>query len=132
MIEHSMKDERSLGDLFSELAQETGLLVRQEVTLARTELADSATKVGKNAGILAAGGALAFCGLLAVIAAVIIGLANFMPAWLSALIVGLVVVAAAAFLTLPTLNALRNTKIAPQETVESLKEDAQWLKKQMS
>ena len=132
MIEHSMKDERSLGDLFSELAQETGLLVRQEVTLARTELADSATKVGKNVGILAAGGALAFCGLLAVIAAVIIGLANFMPAWLSALIVGLVVVAAAAFLTLPTLNALRNTKIAPQETVESLKEDAQWLKKQMS
>ena len=132
MIEHSMKDERSLGNLFSELAQETGLLVRQEVTLARTELADSATKVGKNVGILAAGGALAFCGLLAVIAAVIIGLANFMPAWLSALIVGLVVVAAAAFLTLPTLNALRNTKIAPQETVESLKEDAQWLKKQMS
>ena len=132
MIEHSMKDERSLGDLFSELAQETGLLVRQEVTLARTELTDSATKVGKNVGILAAGGALAFCGLLAVIAAVIIGLANFMPAWLSALIVGLVVVAAAAFLTLPTLNALRNTKIAPQETVESLMEDAQWLKKQMS
>ena len=132
MIEHSMKDERSLGDLFSELAQETGLLVRQEVTLARTELTDSATKVGKNVGILAAGGALAFCGLLAVIAAVIIGLANFMPAWLSALIVGLVVVAAAAFLTLPTLNALRNTKIAPQETVESLKEDAQWLKNQLS
>ena len=132
MIEHSMKDERSLGNLFSELAQETGLLVRQEVTLARTELTDSATKVGKNVGILAAGGALAFCGLLAVIAAVIIGLANFMPAWLSALIVGLVVVAVAAFLTLPTLNALRNTKIAPQETVESLKEDAQWLKKQMS
>lgn len=132
MIEHSMKDERSLGDLFSELAQETGLLVRQEVTLARTELTDSATKVGKNVGILAAGGALAFCGLLAVIAAVIIGLANFMPAWLSALIVGLVVVAVAAFLTLPTLNALRNTKIAPQETVESLKEDAQWLKNQLS
>lgn len=132
MIEHSMKDERSLGNLFSELAQETGLLVRQEVTLARTELTDSATKVGKNVGILAAGGALAFCGLLAVIAAVIIGLANFMPAWLSALIVGLVVVAVAAFLTLPTLNALRNTKIAPQETVESLKEDAQWLKNQLS
>jgi hypothetical protein len=132
MMERSMKDERSLGDLFSELAQETGMLVRQEVTLARTEITDSATRVGKNVGIIAAGGALAFCGLLAVIAAVILGLANFMPAWLSALLVGIIVIAIAALIAMPAMNALKRTKLAPTETVESIKEDAQWLKNQVS
>lgn len=127
-----MKDERSLGDLFSELAQETGLLVRQEVALARTEITDSATRVGKNVGIIAAGGALAFCGLLAVIAAVILGLAYFMPAWLSALLVGIVVIAVAALIAMPAMNALKKTKLAPTESVESIKEDAKWLKDQVS
>jgi hypothetical protein len=52
------KDERSLGDLFSELAAETGTLVRQEVALAQVELTEKATVVGKNVGYLAVGGAV--------------------------------------------------------------------------
>jgi len=51
-------DGRSLGELFSELAAETGTLVRQEVALAQVELTAKATSVGKNVGFLAIGGGL--------------------------------------------------------------------------
>src|SRR5215216_3771502 len=85
------KDERSLGDLFSELAADTGTLIRQEVALAQTELTAKATRVGKNVGFLAVGGAVGYAAVLAILAGIIIGLANFMPAWLAALLVGVVV-----------------------------------------
>jgi hypothetical protein len=85
-----VKDERSLGDLFSELASETGTLVRQEVSLAQAELTKKATDVGKNVGYLVVGGAVAYAAALALIAALIIGLSYFIPAWAAALVVGVV------------------------------------------
>ncbi len=126
------KDERSLGDLFSELASETSTLVRQEVALAQTELTQKATKVGKNVGFLVVGGAVGYAALLSVIAAVIIGLANFIPAWASALVVGVAVGIVAYLLISSALAALKKTDLTPRETVETLKEDAQWLKNQVS
>lgn len=126
------KEERSLGELFSELASETSTLVRQEVALAQTELTQKATKVGKNVGFLVVGGAVGYAALLAIIAAVIIGLANFIPAWASALIVGVVVGIVAYLLISSALAALKKTDLTPRNTVETLKEDAQWLKNQVS
>src|SRR5215210_1921073 len=126
------KEERSLGDLFSELATETSTLVRQEVALAQTELTQKATSIGKNVGFLVVGGAVGYAALLAVIAAVIIGLSNFIPAWASALIVGAVVGIVAYLLISSALAALKKTSLTPRETVETLKEDAQWLKNQVS
>jgi len=123
---------KSLGELFSELANETSTLVRQEVALAQTELTQKATRVGKNVGFLVVGGAVGYAALLAVIAAVIIGLANFIPAWASALIVGVVVGIVAYLLVSSALAALKKTDLTPRETVETLKEDAQWLKNQVS
>lgn len=126
------KDERSIGDLFTQLAAETGTLVRQEVALAQSELTAKASKVGKNIGFLAIGGAVGYAAMLAVLAAVVIGLSNFMPAWAAALLVGAVVGIASFVLITSALAELRDTDLKPEETVESIKEDAQWLKKQMS
>ena len=126
------KDERSLGELFSELAAETGTLVRQEVSLAQAELTAKATTVGKNVGFLAVGGAIAYAGVLAILAGIIIGLSYFIPTWLAALLVGVVVGIAAYVLISSALTALKETNLTPEETVESIKEDAQWLKNQVS
>lgn len=127
-----VKDERSLGDLFSELASETGTLVRQEVSLAQAELTKKATDVGKNVGYLVVGGAVAYAAALALIAAVIIGLSYFIPAWAAALVVGVIVGVVAFMMISSALAALKKTDLAPSESVESLKEDAQWLKDQVS
>jgi xanthine/uracil permease len=124
------RDDRSLGELFSELAQETSTLVRQEVTLAKTEMSQKASRAGKHAGVLAAGGALAYAGLLAILAAVIVLLDNVMPLWLSALLVGLVVAVVGYLLVRRALDALKREDFAPRETIETLKEDQQWAKEQ--
>jgi len=127
-----VKEERSLGELFSELASETGTLVRQEVALAQVEITKKATDVGKNVGYLVVGGAVAYAAVLAILAAVIIGLSYFIPAWASALIVGVVIGIAAFVMISSALAAPKKTNLAPRETVETLKEDAQWLKDQVS
>lgn len=132
MAQQILKDERSLGDLFSELASETGTLVRQEVALAQTELTQTATKAGKNVGYLVIGGAVAYAALLAFIAALILVLSYVIPAWTAALLVGIVVAIAAVIVITSALNALKNTNLAPRQTVETIKEDAKWLKDQVS
>ena len=124
------RDDRSLGELFSELAQETSTLVRQEVDLAKTEMSQKASRVGKDVGLLAAGGAVAYAGLLAILAAVIVVLNTFLPLWLAALVVGLVVAAVGYFLVKKGLDALKKEDVAPRQTIETLKEDGQWIKDQ--
>jgi Flp pilus assembly protein TadB len=123
-------DDRSLGELFSELSQETTTLIRQEVNLAKTEMSQKASRVGKDVGFLAAGGAVAYAGLLAIVAGVIALLGLVIPLWLSALLVGLVVAAIGYFLVRKGLDALKQEDPAPRETIETLKEDKQWAKDQ--
>ena len=126
------KEERSIGELFSELANETSTLIRQEVALAQVEITQKATSAGKNVGYLAAGGFVGYAGLLAIIAGVIMGLSYFIPAWLAAIIVGAIIAVVSYVLVSSALTSLRNMDVKPTETVESIKEDARWLKNQVS
>lgn len=130
-MQQQSKEERSIGELFSELTRETSELVRQEMTLAKSELTQKASKAGKDIGSLAIGGAVAYAGLLAIIAAVIIGLASVgVSWWLSALLVGLVVAGVGFFLVQRGLSALKEIDLAPQKTIETLKEETEWVKEQ--
>jgi hypothetical protein len=125
------KEDRSLGELFSELSRETTTLVRQEVDLAKTELTHKAAEIGKDVGFLAAGALVAYAGFLTLIAMVVIALGQIGVAWwLSALIVGAVVLAAGGLLVKTGLTALKNEGVAPKQTIETLQEDAQWAKNQ--
>ncbi len=124
------REDRSLGELFAELTKETTTLVRQEVQLAKTEMSQKATEAGKDIGFLGAGGALAYAGLLAVIAGIILALGEFIPLWASALLVGLVVAAIGYFLVRKGLNALKQVKPVPEQTIQTLKEDKEWAKDQ--
>ncbi len=108
------RDDRSLGELFSELSQETTTLVRQEMNLAKAEMSQKASRVGKDVGFLAAGGAVAYAGLLAILAGVIALLGLIIPLWLSALLVGLVVAGVGYFLVRRGLDALKQEDLAPR------------------
>jgi xanthine/uracil permease len=128
-----LRDERSLGDLFSDLSRETTTLVRQEVQLAKAELTQSATEAARGIGMLVAGGAVAYAGLFFLLLAIVFGLVDAgWDAWLSALVVGLVVVAIGAVLVLRARESLKPANLAPQKTVETLKEDAAWAKEQIT
>ena len=124
-------EERPLSELFSNLVTETSNLVRNEVALAKVEITNKASKIGKNIGSLVIGGAVAYAGVLAIGAAVIMLLGRVIPMWLSALIVGLIVVGVAWLMISKAITELREVELKPEETVESLKEDAQWIKDQI-
>src|SRR5919199_4445715 len=125
------KEERSLGDLFSQLTHDLSTLLRQEVMLAKTELNQKASAMGKDVGLLAAGGALAYAGFLIILAGVVLALGLVLPWWASALIVGVVVAAIGYFLIRKGQTALKQADLTPKQTIETLKEDQQWAKEQV-
>jgi hypothetical protein len=126
-------EERSLGELFGDLARDTGTLVRQEVDLARTELTQKASRAARDLGFLAVGGLVVYAGFLGLLAAAALGLvAAGLDAWVAALLVGGVVAVVGAVLVQRGLSALKREELAPRQTVETLKEDARWAKEQVS
>ena len=125
------RSEKPLGNLFSDLASEMSNLVRQEVALAKVEVGQTARHVGRNIGYLVVGGAIAYAALLAVIAAIILLLDQFMPSWGASLLVGVVVAGIGWLLIGKAVSALQQTDVTPRETVETLKEDAAWVKQQI-
>ena len=131
MNENRPLENRPLGDLFGDLATDMSNLVRQEVTLAKVEITQKAKYVGRNVGYLVVGGAVAYAALLAIIAAIIMLLARVMPNWGATLIVGVVVAAVGWMLIGKAMMALQKADLTPRETVETLKEDATWMKQQI-
>jgi drug/metabolite transporter (DMT)-like permease len=125
------KDERSLGELLSELSRETSVLVRKEVELATTEITAKARTAGTHVAVVAAGGALAHAALLVLLAALVIGLTELgIAAWLAAGIVAIAVGVVGSILIQMGVSRLRATRVVPVHTVQSLKEDAKWTTRQ--
>lgn len=127
-----LSEQRSLGELFSELAHETGTLVRKEVQLAKVEMTQKAKVAGYDAALVAGGGAIAVIGAMALMAALILALGTLIPLWASALLVGLMVTITGGVLAALGVRALKGLDPAPRQTIETLEEDQQWLKHQLS
>ena len=123
--------ERSIGELFGELASQTTFLIRQEILLAKVELGQKAGVFGKHAGLIALSGAVVYAGLLAVVAAVILLLAEYIVPWIAALVVGVAVMAIGYGLLKQQLNALHQLDPKPRATIETLRQDKRWAKEQL-
>ena len=121
--------DQSIGELVKELATETSTLVRQELDLAKAEMAERGKRAGKGAGML---GAAAFVGLLAagaLTACLVAALDRAMATWLAALIVTVLWAAVAGVMALLGKSRVqKSTPPIPEQSVESVKEDVQWTK----
>jgi MFS family permease len=123
----------STGELVQRLSAQLSELVRRELELARTELAAKGKRAGAGAGLAGAGGVVALFGIGAVIAAAIAGLATVVPVWLSALIVGVVLLLVAAVLGLAGRGRLRRaTPPVPEQAVRAVQEDVAVIKNSVS
>ncbi len=121
--------ERSIGELFSKLSNETSTLIRQEMALARAELTEKGKEAGKGAGLFGGAGAVGLLGAGALTAGIILLLDLAIAAWLAAIIVGLIYVAVAAFLGLKGRDKIQAaTPPVPEQTVDTVKEDVEWAK----
>ena len=128
-------DERSLGELLSDLVQETRTLVRQEIELAKTEASEKASKAGRNIGYAAAGGFVAYAGFIVFL----IGLGALLAelfgddwGWLGYAAVGFVVIVIGALLLQKGLKTLKQQNFSLERTAETLKEDKEWLKEEVT
>ena len=120
--------ETSVGELISDISNDLSQLFRQEVELAKAELKQEASKAGKAAGML---GGAAFAGYLAVVLlsfALVFALSNVMDGGWAALIVAVIWAIIGAVLYANGRKKLKDVEPVPRRTVDTIKEDAQWLK----
>ena len=121
--------DRSLGELFSDLSQQTAELIRQETRLAKAELSAKAADVGRHAMMIGAGAVLALAAVITLAGALTLLLIEVgLVPWLAALVAAVVMGGAGFVLAQSGISALKQKTIAPVETLHSLKETTQWLK----
>lgn len=125
------RQDRSLGELFGDLAEQLSRLIRQEADLARTEVTANLTRVARDASMLGIGGGIAHAGMLAIVAAVIALLARLgLDVWVAAGVVGVVLIGIGLVLIDRGRSQLASTSVVPTRTVESLQEDVEWARNQ--
>ena len=125
------REERSLGELFSELSQQTSTLVKKEVELARHEITRSVTELGRNAAIIVVGGIVAYAGFIVLLLGVAWALAEAgLPLWVGLLLVGLIVVVVGAVLAFYAIQQMRQAKLVPEKTVKTVQDNVRWAKEQ--
>lgn len=127
---------RPLGALLRDLAEGSASLVRGEARLAKVEVGEMVSAAGKGTALVATGGVLALLGGLSVLAGIVLLIGDqWLPAdlyWVAALIVLVVAGAVAAWFAKRGMTLLSPSRLAPTETMTTLKEDKEWLKQRLT
>lgn len=113
-------DAPSVGHLLKQLAGDTGTLVRDELALARTEMVMKGKTAARSSAVVLAGGAVANAALLTLVAAAVMGLQTFVPAWMSALAIGSFLAIVSFVLVRVGLGRLERIDVVPEHAVASL------------
>jgi uncharacterized membrane protein YqjE len=124
--------ERSVAELFAELATETTTLVRKEFELARAELSHNVSKATSGVVLLVVGALVAMLGLQALIACAILVLTRWVDPWQSALIVGAAALVIAGILVAIGRARLDLRTLTPRRTLATLRRDGAWAKEQLN
>ncbi len=124
-------DSQSMGELFRELAAGTQTLISQEIRLAKLEVKESVTNASMGIAFFVVAAVFGFIGLMLAAFTLVVVLSLVLPVWLSALIVTVLFFAVAGVGALVGKSKLSKARPMPQETIETLKEDQEWLKQQI-
>jgi uncharacterized membrane protein len=126
-----VQEDKSLKGLFADLNKEITTLFRQEIALAKSEISEDVSQVGNAVVSMAAGGLVAFVGVIFIIQALVLVLARVMPGWLAAFIVGAIVVAVGIMLLYRGRNKMKMRNLMPRRSMDSLQRDKQMAKEHM-
>lgn len=114
--------------MLSSLLNDVTTLVRQEIALGKAEMQQNIKKAGAAIGSMVVAGAVLNAGFLVLLAAAVFGLSHVLDPWLSALIVGAIVVIIGASMLKKARNTLSKQGMAPDRTMESMQRDQEMLK----
>ena len=123
--------ERPIGEVASALTRDLSLLVRQELELAKAEMRQKGRIALPGLGMMGAAGVVGLLAAGALTAFVVLLLSLFLDEWLAALLTGLALAGIAAALALAGKERVEDVgSPLPEQTIETVKEDAQWMKEQ--
>lgn len=118
----------TLGELIASLSLQLTTLVKGEVELAKAQVAEKGKSMGLGIGLFVGAGLFGFFAFAVLIATAILGIATALPAWLSALIVGVALLLLAGLLAFVGKKALDKAKEVKPEPVANLKQDIEIVK----
>ena len=129
MSTYTAESERTLGTIIKDLTADLSMLVRSEIALFKLEIKEAIAKLGTGGGLLAGALFLALIGLAFLFVTITLGMVALgVPAWLSALIVTLVLFAAAAVLGIMGKKKLQTVNFVPSDAIEHVKSDIDSIK----
>jgi VIT1/CCC1 family predicted Fe2+/Mn2+ transporter len=125
--------ERPIGEVAKELTSDLSLLVRQEIELAKAEMAEKGRTAAPGLGMFGGAGIVALCAAGAITAFLVLVFSLFLPDWAAALIVGAALAAVAYVLIKQGKERVAEAgKPVPEQTIETVKEDVEWAKTRAS
>jgi hypothetical protein len=130
--ENELRD-RPLAEVAKNLTSDVSLLVRQEIELAKAEMAQKGRTAAPGIGMFGGAGIVALCAAGALTAFLVLVFSIFLPEWAAALIVGAVLAAVAVVLVRQGKERVADAgKPIPEQTIETVKEDVEWTKTRAS
>jgi VIT1/CCC1 family predicted Fe2+/Mn2+ transporter len=125
--------ERPIGEVAKNLTSDLSLLLRQEIELAKAEMAQKARTAAPGLGLFGGAGVVALCAAGALTAFLVLVLSLFLPDWAAALTVGVAMAAVALVLIRQGKERIADAgKPVPEQTIETVKEDVEWAKTRAS
>ena len=122
------EESQPLAELVGRLSSDLRLLAKEEAELAKRELSEKLDQAKLQAATLALGASAAAGGALLLLAAAVLGLALVVPAWLAALVVGLIVLGAGGLLVATGKAKLARIRVQPDRALAGLRRDVDAIK----
>ncbi len=120
--------DRSLPAIVKDLSADLGRLMQSEIALAKTELQQNISRIGKGAGLFGGAGVVGIFAVEFLLLAAMFGIAVALPFWAAALIVGVVLAIAAGVLAMTGKKDLAGVSVVPKQTIENVKTDIKAVK----
>jgi uncharacterized membrane protein YqjE len=120
--------DRSLTQLLQDILRNVQEIIRSEVDLAKAEVREEASKAVSSALWVIAGGVAALFALLFVLWTIVYALALVWPIWSAALLIAAVLAVTASVLLVIGVRRVRRVHPTPERTMESIKENVEWVK----
>lgn len=128
-IEPATESARTLGQIVRDLTTDLSMLFRSEIALLKLEVKDTVAKLGGGVGLFAGAVFLGLCGLAFLFVTIVLGLVALgVPAWVSTLIVTVVLFIAAAVLAVIGRKKFAQVEFVPAESVTQIKSDIESIK----
>jgi len=122
--------DRSFADILKNVVSNVQEIIRAELRLAKSEVREELLKAKSAALLLAIGGLCGIFSALFILVAAVYGLSRVVPDWAAALVVSVVLAIATVLMLGAATKRFQTVRPVPEQTIESLKENAKWVKQQ--